>query len=72
MHVDPYYYGTSGVIYATNTNAWWFDSQTTGVIRNQPTEWDRAALKAKAKAEPEDEFTWLRRRVAEVEEMAFA
>jgi hypothetical protein len=28
--------------------------------------------KAKVKAEPDDEFTWLRKRVSELEDLAFA
>jgi hypothetical protein len=41
---------------------------TTYMSPPAPTDWERAAVKA----EPDDEFTWLRRRVREVEELAFA
>jgi hypothetical protein len=56
----------------TATNVWIQTSATTWP--NQPifvtpqSDWERAAVKA----EPDDEFTWLRKRVREVEEMAFA
>lgn len=57
---------------AANTNVWWDSAVTTiypRVLHSQPaTDWKRAAVKA----EPDDEFSWLRRRVREVEELAFA
>jgi hypothetical protein len=58
--------------YASSSNVWITHTATTWP--NQPiyiqpaSDWNLAAVNA----EPDDEFTWLRKRVREIEEMAFA
>jgi hypothetical protein len=68
------YYLNGGSYYGTSTNVWTGVINTATTWPNQPiyiqpaTDWEKAAVKA----EPDDEFTWLRKRVREVEEMAFS
>lgn len=68
----PDYYGGYGNYGYTSGNVWTVQTTATTwpvfVSAVPQSDWERAAVKA----EPDDEFTWLRKRVREVEEMAFA
>lgn len=53
------------------TSGWYTTSETTVIgtsyVNGVGSDWERAAVKA----EPDDELSWLRRRVREMEELAF-
>jgi hypothetical protein len=61
---------TSGATF--NVLNTWTSANSSAYPPPQQSEWERAMAKAAVKAEPDDEFTWLRRRVREVEDRAFA
>lgn len=72
---QPPYYGwytaanTNSVVVHTASTLW----PQQPYYNNEPhSEWAQAKAKADIKAQPDDEFSWLRRRVREVEERAFA
>ena len=75
MYVDPNPYVNYGGGYINGQT--WYTTSGTAVtypviaVTNgaaAASDWDRAALKA----EPDDEFTWLRKRVNEMTDKAFA
>lgn len=71
MPAQPYWYGSgSQNIWMSSATSYPVYQSGTTVIKeiSSVTDWDLAAVKA----EPDDEFSWLRKRVREIEEMAFA